>query len=47
MANYFPLTDGIEALSGEIIFQSDEWTHLLIEGTDTVAVVPSVDVYPS
>lgn len=47
MANYFPLTENIEPLSGEIIFQSDEWTHLLVDDTDTVAVVPSVDVYPA
>lgn len=47
MANYFPLSDEIDDLYGEVVFSSDEWTHLMIEGTDTIAVVPSVDVYPA
>ncbi len=47
MANYFPLSDEIEDLYGEVVFSSDEWTHLMIDGTDTIAVVPSVDVYPA
>ena len=47
MANYFPLSETIEPLSGEIVFATDEWTHLMIDGTDTIAVVPTVDVYPA
>jgi hypothetical protein len=47
MVNYFPLVDGIDPIYGEIVFSSDEWTHLMIDGTDTIAVVPSVDVYPA
>ena len=47
MANYFPLSETIESFSGEIVFATDEWTHLLIDGTDTIAVVPTVDVYPA
>lgn len=47
MVNYFPLSDEIEDLYGEVVFSSDEWTHLMIDGTDTIAVVPSVDVYPA
>jgi len=46
-ANYFPLTDGIESLYGEIVFSTEEWTHLMIEGTDTIAVVPTLDIYPA
>lgn len=30
----------------ELIFQSDEWSHILILGTDTVAVVPNEDIAP-
>ena len=33
-------------LRGEIVFQSEEWTHLLAEGTDTIVVVPNEDVVP-
>jgi hypothetical protein len=47
MVNYFPLVDGIDPLYGEVVFSSDEWTHLMVDGTDTIAVVPSVDVYPA
>ena len=46
MASYFPLSDTIEPLSGEIVFQGEEYTHILVDGTDTIAVVPTVDVYP-
>lgn len=44
-AQYLPITEG-EALRGEVIFATPDWTHLMIEGTDTVAVVPTEDVYP-
>ena len=44
-AQYLPL-DGIETLRGEIIFATSEWTHLMVEGTDTIAVVPTEDIYP-
>lgn len=47
MVNYLPLSDEIEAFSGEIVFQGEEYTHILIEGTDTIAVVPNQDVYPA
>jgi hypothetical protein len=47
MINYFPLSDEIEDLYGEVVFSTDEWTHLMIHGTDTIAVVPTVDTYPA
>jgi len=47
MVNYLPLSDEIEAFSGEIVFQGEEYTHILVDGTDTIAVVPNQDVYPS
>jgi hypothetical protein len=47
MVNYFPLSDEIEGFAGEIVFQSDEYAHILIDGTDAIAVVPTVDVYPA
>jgi hypothetical protein len=43
--NYLPLSDKIEMFSGEIVFEGDEYTHILVNGTDTIAVVPTVDVY--
>jgi len=46
-ANYFPLNDGIESLTGEVIFATPDWTHLMVDGTDTVAVLPTEDVYPA
>ena len=30
----------------ELIFQSDEWSHILVLGTDTVAIVPNEDIAP-
>lgn len=45
--NYFPLADGIDSLYGEVVFSTDEWTHLMIDGTDTIAVVPTLDTYPA
>ena len=35
-----------ETLRGEVVFSTSEWTHLMVEGTDTIAVVPTEDVYP-
>lgn len=35
-----------ETLRGEVVFSTPEWTHLMVEGTDTIAVVPTEDVYP-
>jgi len=46
-ANYIPLSDEIEMFSGEIVFEGEKHTHILINGTDTIAVVPNEDVYPS
>ena len=46
-ANYIPLSDKIEMFSGEIVFEGDEYTHILVNGTDTIAVVPNEDVYPA
>jgi hypothetical protein len=45
-ANYIPY-DGNHSFSGEIVFSTDEWTHMMVEGTDTIAVVPTIDVYPA
>jgi hypothetical protein len=45
-ANYIPY-DGNDFLFGEIVFSSDEWTHLMIDGTDTIAVLPNEDIYPA
>lgn len=30
----------------ELISQNDEWSHILVLGTDTVAVVPNEDIAP-
>lgn len=31
----------------ELIFQSEEWSHILVLGTDTVAIVPNEDIAPA
>lgn len=46
-ANYFPLSDEIEGLTGEVVFATPDFVHLMVEGTDTIAVVPTGDVYPA
>ena len=45
-AMYIPY-DGNDFLTGEIVFESEQFTHLMIDGTDTIAVLPSEDIYPS
>jgi hypothetical protein len=45
-AMYIPY-DGNDFLTGEIVFESDKFTHIMIEGTDTIAVLPSEDIYPA
>ena len=45
-ANYIPY-DGNDFLTGEIVFEGEQFTHLMIDGTDTIAVLPSQDIYPS
>lgn len=47
MVNYFPLSDEIEGFSGEVIFANELFTHILIDGHGTHAVVPTEDVYPA
>jgi hypothetical protein len=39
-------TEHDEINRAELIFQSDEWSHILVLGTDTVAVVPNGDIAP-
>ena len=45
-AMYIPY-DGNDFLTGEIVFESDKFTHIMIDGTDTIAVLPTEDIYPS
>jgi len=45
-AMYIPY-DGNDFLTGEIVFESDKFTHIMIDGTDTIAVLPSEDIYPA
>jgi hypothetical protein len=45
-AMYIPY-DGNDFLTGEIVFESDKWTHIMIDGTDTIAVLPNEDIYPA
>lgn len=44
-AQYLPL-DGNDSFRGEVVFSTPDWCHILIEGTDAIAVVPLEDVYP-
>lgn len=39
-------TDHEDIRRAELIFQSDEWSHILVLGTDTVAIVPNEDIAP-
>jgi hypothetical protein len=45
-ANYIPY-DGNDFLTGEIVFEGEQFTHLMIQGTDTIAVLPNEDIYPA
>ena len=45
-AMYIPY-DGNDFLTGEIVFEGEQFTHLMIDGTDTIAVLPNEDIYPS
>ena len=45
-AMYIPY-DGNDFLTGEIVFEGEQFTHLMIQGTDTIAVLPNEDIYPS
>jgi hypothetical protein len=39
-------TDHTEINRAELIFQDDTFSHILVLGTDAVAVVPNEDVVP-
>jgi hypothetical protein len=43
---YIPY-DGNDFLKGEIVFQGEEFTHVMVDGTDTIAVLPNEDIYPA